>query len=255
MLRTLKKMLIGVTSLLGFSCAFGLILLLNPSLSYAHQTQLNQVKVFHQQPLEPELKVALEKALTITSQSELFISEHPVKLCLNDGSRYPGLLGRMRGGVAYTFLNHVVMNQCELDVQQNIVFWRWAVNQYEWRSWNLTELLAHELTHVYQNEKNTFDVLHHPSWKIEGYAEYIARKGRGPGSDLFEQWLKAENQNQTGLPWFTFEDGTGIPVSYMKNWLQVQYLMDVKGMSYREVLADTSSQNTLLEEMKQYYAP
>ena len=172
-------------SLLVLSCATWVLLLLNPSLMYAHQTQVGNLTIHHQVDLAPEFPSLLTQSLALTQQSELYQPDRFIDVCLNDGSAYPRLLGEWRGGVAYSFLNKVVVNHCELDVEQRVAFWQWEVNNYELRKWDLTELLAHELTHAYQAGKETRHALKYPTWKVEGYAEYIAPKESNPISPPF----------------------------------------------------------------------
>jgi len=137
------------------------------------------------------------------------------------------------------------------DFKQNKVH----LNGYEW---NLEELYAHELVHCLQMLKlgffNSNPFAKHPNWKWEGYAEYIARKDR-PNTKLDQNlryFYVAEEKSPTAWG-IKLTDNTIIPKSYYKYWLLVQYSMDIKGMSYHDLLNDEVTRKDLEAEMASWY--
>ncbi len=90
-----------------------------------------------------------------------------------------------------------------------------------------------------------------PDWKWEGYADYIARRSNG------SQDLAANLQRFLNTPtqqWeITLADSTIAPRNYYGWSLLVQYCMDVKKLTYREVLADSKEEAAVRAEMMAWY--
>jgi len=149
MIRTIKRVVLSALSILGISFLIWIVFMLNPSFSYAHQTQIDQVTVFHNEPLEEDTELVVKNALEIIKHSKLYDSDLNIQLCLNDDEHYPNL-HPTPGGTAYAFLNKTVIYASEPKFEDNVAEFKWAVNNYELRKFNLTYLLAHEFTHNLQ---------------------------------------------------------------------------------------------------------
>ncbi|MEM6806956.1 MAG: collagenase [Bacteroidota bacterium] len=254
MLRNLKKITISLGSILGLGMLFWIILLMNPSLSYAHQTKLGKVDVYHEQALPAGSEALIAQAYEILKTSEIFSKEAQIQLCLNDGSNFPHRFP-LRGGVAYSYWNKAIIYKSNPDFIRNRAFYEWEENQGAKRSWDLVELLAHEFTHTLQSYHNRLSPLEDAIWKIEGYAEYISRSQRKELRDLKENLRRlrdAQKQASTAIPWINFQDGSGVPQSYFRYRLLIQYLLEEKGLSYLEILDMNLSDNEVEEEIISY---
>jgi hypothetical protein len=51
----------------------------------------------------------------------------------------------------------------------------------------------------------------------------------------------------------TLSDGTIAPRDYYNYWMLVQYCIDIKRMTYQEILADTTNEETIRQEMLNRY--
>ena len=116
--------------------------------------------------------------------------------------------------------------------------------------------MAHEATHCM--EFNRYGLLHsnvfgnnHAWWKWEGYPEYIARKGRADLRNNISHLLDVEKTGNNG--WIYFEDSTGVVISYYKAWVMVQYCMDVRRLSFDQLLRDNGDENAVATEMMEWY--
>jgi hypothetical protein len=176
--------------------------------------------------------------------------EHPLKLdiCLNDGSRYPDLIRAIRGpAFAWGFYDKVVL-QCALNCAENYV----ELNGYKW---NLTQLLAHEMTHCLQYERlglmHSKPIRNIANWKWEGYAEYVSRQGLAQNKlkDRLQQFYESD----TAAWAITFEDGTISSREYFRYWNMVEYCLEIKQMSYQKLLADASGEEVIETEMREWY--
>ncbi len=224
------------------------IIVLKPNLTYAHVTKLGNFTVFDNRPLEPQMKKELEGADALLKKSELYTPTLKLEICLSNGM-IPGLLRAMTGpAFGWGFYKMVVLRG-NMDCAANFI----ELNGYKW---NLTQLLTHEMVHCFQFERlglwksNPF--AHIPNWKWEGYPEYIARQ-HGDGTNLpqnIDQLVSIEQTENNG--WIQFPDSTGTVIPYYKSRLLIAYCMEVKGMDYRQILNDTSGEQTIWAEMSRW---
>ena len=167
---------------------------------------------------------------------------------MNDGSPYPSILQRLRGkAFGWGFEKKIVL-MGELNFKEHYA----EINGYKW---NLTELIAHEAVHCYQFNK--FGLLHSnpianiPLWKWEGYPEYVARKSKCGLALNIAHLLSVEKTDNDD--WIDFDDSTGTVLTYYRNWLLVQYCLDVKKMTYTQLLRDKTAEAELEQEMMNWY--
>jgi hypothetical protein len=133
------------------------------------------------------------------------------------------------------------------DSQENTV----ELNGFRW---NLTQLLAHEMTHCLQFDqlglRQSKPFTNIPNWKWEGYAEYISRQS--DDNSLLKNIDRFIAGDQTSWA-ITLIDHTIAPRDYYEYWILVQYCLDIKKMNYQEVLGDTSSKEFIKLEMMKWY--
>ncbi len=254
MIKTLKRIILSSLSILGISFVVWLVFLLNPNISYAHQTQFDNVTVYHNQALDEEVEVILSNAINIVKSSDIYDEDLNIQFCLNDDKYYPKLFP-FAGATAYAFFNKTVMYASEPNFKENYTEFVWEVNDYEVRRYHLTHLLAHEFMHNYQHN---FDAKYQITstigkinWKLEGHAEYISREYKNDGllKDRVALHLQKVNEDHKGIPVLRLEDGTIQNLPYFKYSLVIQYLMEEKGLSYKQVCALDRSLDELYDEV------
>ncbi len=124
--------------------------------------------------------------------------------------------------------------------------------------WNYTQLLAHEEIHCLQFHKfglwKSNPIAKVPEWKWEGYPEYVARRNDNNNCLIsnIDKLLKTEKTDNNN--WILFDDSTGTVIPYYKNWLLLQYCLDIKKMSYSQLLKDTTNNQTTTQHMMKWYA-
>ena len=221
---------------------------LNPTLLYANKTVDGAYTIYHQRSLDAAFIPQLNKANELLEKSELYDPSLQLSICLNDGSYYPKLMRQLRGPAFGRGFQKVVVLMGNMNAPGNYV----ELNGYKW---NLAELLAHEATHCFQFHKyglfHSNPVAHIPEWKWEGYPEYVARKNKADLINNISHLIKVENTDNNN--WIGFEDGTGVVIPYYKNWLLVQYCLDIRKMSYDRLLTDTTSAVLLTQNMMDWY--
>jgi hypothetical protein len=121
---------------------------------------------------------------------------------------------------------------------------------------NLSMLLAHEMVHVLQ--ANTYGFLnfspikHPPMWKLEGYPEYISRREQLKSTDYslvaeVDRYLTLRHNSSDIFIEVTHKHF--MPVYYYKGRLMVEYLMDVRGMSYDQILKDERAEEEIFNDL------
>lgn len=228
-----------------------LIIVLYPVLTYAHKTPYKDYTIYHNAAIDPHLGQRLEETTALVKRSAYYDPALQTDLCLDDGSVYPALVRRL-GGPAFArgFYNKVVL-MAPANWKHNYA----ALNGYRW---NAAQLLAHEMIHCYQFRKlgllQSNPIAGIPEWKWEGYPEYIARQYPDQ-QDLagnISRLLQTEQTEHNG--WIQFADSTGTVLPYYKSWLLMQYCLDIKKMTYDQVLTDTTSQAIVQQQMMRWFA-
>ena len=248
---TRKKWALSVLTSGGFLGLGFILLLLNPSVLYAHETVTGQYTIYHSQPLDPAFIQRLAQAQALVRTSEIFDKRLRLEVCLNDGSRYPSLVQTIWGpGFAWGFSNKVVLNG-EVHAGANQLTFR----HY---TWNLTSLLAHEMTHCYQFHYLGFwrsnSLAHYATWKREGYAEYVARQSRSQRALLQNIACLQRAEQLAPDRWdVRLPDSTSTPREYFKYLVLSEYCLDVKRMTFQQVFRDTTTQNTAYRHLMQWY--
>ncbi|RZL13250.1 MAG: hypothetical protein EOO62_08695 [Hymenobacter sp.] len=236
----------------GLLAAGLVVLLLNPSLLYAHETVTSHYTIYHNQPLAPAFEQRLAQARALVGPSEVFDRGLRLEVCLHDGSPYPRLVQAVWGpAFAWAFYNKVVLNGEAQATANQLIF-----RDYPW---NLTRLLAHELTHCYQLHHlglwRSNPLARYPGWQWQGYAEYVARQPSSPPT-LRQHLAYLQQAEQTALSQWELRlpDGTSTSREYFQYFLLTAYCLNVKHQTFAQVLRDTTSQEATYQQLLQWNA-
>jgi hypothetical protein len=248
MKRQIKKWTLRLTATGLFIAGILSLIILNPILTYASKTTRSNYTIFHNKPIDQTLTITLDKVTKLLKTSEFYNPKLQLDICLNDGSIYPNLMQTIRGkAFAWGFYDKVVL-QGKANYNDNYV----ELNGYKW---NLTQLLVHEMTHCLQFDKlglwKSNPIANIPNWKWEGYAEYISRQNTNQ-KNLIKNLNRLEQTNKNSWE-ITFEDNTISPREYYNYWTLVQYCLDIKQMTYQELLSDTTSELNIRNEMTNWF--
>ncbi|MEL6257089.1 MAG: hypothetical protein AAFR87_34160 [Bacteroidota bacterium] len=244
----LKKILIWTVGILLLLVGSLVISLLSPSLFYTHAHAYGQIRILHNEPLEDAWESQIDTALQAIEKSVLFDPNFQIELCLQDGSLYPNYVGLIFGDAfAYGFANKAVL---QMPVHPALGY----AEKYG-KKRDLAELLAHEFIHNFQYQKYGFATLNFPFWKLEGYAEYMMRKEEDVLDLRFaiSHLLKYEAKGLYNWDWVEWEDEIGTPHIYLKSNIMVQYLMEIEGLTYDEIVYDLRSTEAVFEEVLNWY--
>ena len=237
---------VGIAALIVMGLLLSIVL--NPDLLYADETVHGNVTIYHNGPIHPLLKVRLDEVRELLKSSEFYGPEQKFDLCLNDGLGYRQIPRIIFGeAFGWGFYDKVVLNGAA-NFEENTL----ELNGYKW---HLTQLLAHEMVHCMQFDKLGFwkskPVARIPDWKWEGYAEYVSRQH----ADQQDLLINIERVSRTDKEsWAViFDNGTIAPRVYYDYWMMVHYCLDIKKMTYSELLADPAAEDTIRAEMMDWY--
>jgi len=238
---------------MGFLLLALVALLLNPRVLYAQCTTTHRLTIYHNQPMDPVLVQRLEQARALVQPNEVFAEALRLEVCLNDGSWYPRLVQAIWSpAFAWSFYNKVVLNG-EADARAD----RLTFRTY---AWNLTSLVAHEMTHCYQFHRfglwHSNPLARYPTWKWEGYAEYAARRPREPQS-LHQRMARLQLAAQAEPDRWDLQlaDSSCTSREYFSYLVLTQYYLDVKHLTFEQLLRDTTSAQTARRQLQAWYQP
>lgn len=254
MLKIFKKIAISSLSIMAVGILIWALFLLNPKWSYAHSSEFENLTIFHNQDLEKDTEKVIRNAMHIIKKSDLYQENYSIQLCLNDGSNYPYLHPLAGAPMAYAFFDKTVVKNCKISFDKNTAETKWPINNYEFRTFDLTYLLAHEFTHNLQCNNSMYYFLTNSlkiNWKLEGHAEYTARQFENDGKLVakIDKFLIEEQNEFVGLPVFDLEDGTKQIFSYYKYALVIQYLKEEKKLSFNQICALEKDLESIYSEM------
>ena len=248
MKRQIRKWTLRLIATGMFIAGLLLIIILHPILTYANKTTHNNFTIYHNTKLDPLIALYLDQATELLKTSEFYNDKLKLDICLNDGSQYPKIIRAVRGqAFAWGFYDKIVL-QGTMNCKDNYI----ELNGYKW---NLTQLLTHEITHCMQFDNlglwNSNPIANIENWKWEGYAEYVSRQNTIQKNLIINiNRLQKSNKNNWEI---TLDDNTINSREYYDYWTLVQYCLDIKKMSYKQLLTDTTSEKSIRQEMMKWY--
>lgn len=249
MKKTIKQWALRLTATGLFLVAVLVVIVLNPTLTYAHQTGYNNYQIFHDKPISPVLLLRLDSVTQLLKTSELYNPALKFTICLDDQSTYPALMEKVRGPAFGWGFHDIVVLRGNTNYAAGFV----ERNGYRW---NLTKLLAHEAMHCLQFNKfgwwRSNPIAGWPNWKWEGYPEYVARLQSTSLVTNIDRLAMARETEP--IAWeINLSDGTMVPRSYYEDALLVQFCLEVKKIGYEQLLQDANLESEVREEMMAWY--
>lgn len=229
-------------------------IILLPQLLFAHKMEYKEFGIYSNDEIGNDIKIVLDNAMNLVKKSELNDSNYKYNIILCHNSLFNKIDDKLfgKGPAARSRGNNVII-KVRIDLKNNLAFPTFHKRCEE----NLTCLLAHEMTHCLQVNKYgiiKFNPFNHPVlWKLEGYPEYVARKtelsSRGYSlTSEIERYVNLESK-ATDIWILAEEGGCEVPNYYYKGRLMIEYLMDIKYLSYDQILKDTVSESAIFKEM------
>ncbi len=229
------------------------LIILFPQRLFANKIKYKEFTVCSNDKIDDNIKIVLDKAMNLVQRSELYDPSYKYNIILCHNTFYNKIDDKLLGvgPAARARLNNAVI-KVRIDPQRNLAFPTFRKKC----EINLSYLIAHEMIHCLQAKKYgimKFNPFKHPElWKLDGYPEYISRHTELSGKDYsltseIERYVNLEKK-ATDM-WILEQSGCETPNYYYKGRLMMEYLMDIKNLSYDQILKDSVSEATLFEEM------
>jgi hypothetical protein len=196
-----KKPKSKVRRILTWSFNLLALLLVSPSfapqlLAFPHQRNIGDTRVYSELPLGPNMENILKRSDTLLRQSKIYSNSFGRNLFLaQDGWRWNWLALSVRGGVGFTrptSPNSVFVNI--EDIAKDITPRRGPIGKER----SISGTIAHERTHqLIWGHFGTLNSFRFPTWKVEGYSDYIAQETMLSADDVAT--LKNDGKDHPGI--------------------------------------------------------
>ena len=230
------------------------VIILFPQPLFANKMVFKHFTVYSNEKIDDRIKAVLDHAMALVEKSELYDPGYRYNILLCYKSFYNKIDDKLLGNgpTARTTLNNIVV-KVKIDAARNLAF----PTFHKACEVNLTELFAHEMTHCLQANRYgmlKFNPFKHPEmWKLEGYPEYVSKQPKLSGKgynfkkdiDRYVKLASTAKDRWIGAD----EGGCDVPDYYYKGMLMMEYLIDIRHLSYGQILNDTRSESTIYKEM------
>lgn len=245
----LKRILVGAALTSVISLVVVAVLILNPQILFAVDKTHEDFTIYSNNEIPDSFETTIDEALVLIKASEIYEPNQRLYIFISHGSIFNELETKILGyAVARCTYNNIIL-KADVDFDQNIL----KIGQNSHR--NLIKTIAHEAIHFYQMKKfgilNFNPINHPPQWKMEGYPEYISylKDIRSEDYDLRDSIDKLIEFEKTGEYWFETSPGQIEPFVYYKGRIMIEYLIDIKGLTYNEILSESIEAEKVIEEM------
>lgn len=192
-----------------------------PQYLFAHDVKYQSFHVYSRQPFDRGIYKVLDDAETRLSKSTIYDREVSRQVFLtNSQGMYTFLSNKAFRSFANSvpLINNIIINKS--DVAHDLVF----LNRPQHNNRSLSGVIAHEVAHLFIRKKvGVLRASLMPTWKNEGYCEYIA----GDTTISFEEGVNLWKTNPN-------EDSK---YRYFKYHLMVKYLLETEKLSIEDVFA------------------
>lgn len=151
-------------------------------LAFPYEQRVGATQVHAERPIEPRLLEELARADALLADSPINVPGLPRDIYLTDGGwRWRLLAVRTPDAFAFRrpFRDAIIVNRS--DMARDRVETQRAVANVR----TLSGVIAHESTHILlARHFGEWRMLTMPSWKQEGYADYVARESSLPDADV-----------------------------------------------------------------------
>ncbi len=204
--------------LAGIVAIYGLILVF-PQVLFAHEVSYKNFNFYSRQPLDASVYKVLDFAEARLEKSPLYDKNLTKRIFVSETfSFYMFLSPRVRGSFANTmpFTGNVTVNK--VDIADDSVFRNAETDNRR----SLSAVIAHEVTHtLIENKFGWAKSLNTPSWKKEGYCEYVAGETTIGFAEGARRW-KANPADDSKYLYFKYQQ-------------MVRYLLDDEKISVEEL--------------------
>ena len=196
-----------------------LLLITFPQALFGYSADHGKFRVYSREPMAPEIQKVLDAAEERLRTSPIYDHEDRRDIYLTGGfGMYAFLSHKAYDAFANSvpFVDNVFINKA--DVAADRVFIRRSYSN----SRSLSGVIAHETAHLFIRKRyGTVSSIFLPTWKVEGYCEYVAGDSTIPLDEGVRRWRESP------------ADDTGF--RYTKYHLMVKHLLENEKLSVEEM--------------------
>ena len=164
----MKKLISRILFTLTFCVILLISFLLNPGLAYGNSTEYENITIYHNGELNPEIKELIKISLEEIKAAKIYSPDFHSQLCLNEGL-YPKVVRSILGDDVFrAFSNKIVFHGDKTDEFNKFRKWERALSYTQF----LKHALMHNLQFKYHGLWDANPLGGYPEWKWEGYVEY-----------------------------------------------------------------------------------
>jgi hypothetical protein len=234
MKRRIRRILICISLATIASIGILVALILYPQNLFADKIDYKNLRIYANGNIGDDYQPVFDKALELITDSELY-EKMTFEVFLANNSLYKEIDTMVFGyAIARSIDNNVIL-RVDVNFRDNLLLG--PKNRR-----NLAKTVAHELVHCLQLNRYgvlKFNPLFPPeTWILEGYPEYIANRDEriSTGYRLTDSIKKLREFEQKGSEWIETEPGQFDPLNYFKSRIMIEYLIDIKHMTYAEII-------------------
>lgn len=224
-------------SFLGLTILAYILLLMWPNLLFSHQYQYQNFNIHSDKAIPLEIEKVLDDVVKRIQYSELYNKKDKFRIFICQKNWRFTLLTRnpKAGGVVNGILSsNAFIRSSNIETNALIPPSGWL---YEAHLRPLSYFIAHELTHSMQSSYDRFMVAKVPPYIMEGYADYIGKRP-AYNYELYKTQL-LENHRK-------MDPANGL---YNRYHLYIAYLMEIKGLSFVQILDQKPEIEVVLAEI------
>ena len=248
--KRLKKVITSLFILVFVFIAGLATLIFFPQTLYANTLEYKNFAVFAEEPIDENIKGLLDRALLRAREAEIFDPTYQYDIFISYQSKYNKIDDWVFDPyVAARAIDNNIIIKSPIDIQKGLAY-------TEQSEMDLVYMIVHEMMHCLQEHKfgklkfNPFS--HPPMWKLEGYPELISRQDILADENYnlkkeIQRYLELEKTSTNN--WLPVTEKHYIPKIYFKGRLMVEYLMNIKGMNYTEILEEQVKEEEVYAEM------
>ena len=190
-----------------------------PQYLFAHEVTYQNFKVYSREPVDKRIYKVLDDAEARLSKSTIYDRAISRRVFLtNSHGLYAFLSNKAFRSFANSvpLINNILINKSE--VADDLVF----LNRPKHNKRSLSGVIAHEVAHLFIRKKvGVVRASLMPTWKNEGYCEYVA----GDSTITYEEGVKLWKENPN-------DDSK---YRYFKYHMMVKYLLETEKLSIEDV--------------------
>lgn len=190
-----------------------------PQYLFAHEVRYQNFKVYSREPFDKRIYKVLDDAEARLSKSTIYDRAISRRVFLtNSHGLYAFLSNKAFRSFANSvpLINNILINKSE--VADDLVF----LNRPKHNKRSLSGVIAHEVAHLFiRNKVGVVRTSLMPTWKNEGYCEYVAGDSTITYEEGVELWKENPNDDSK--------------YRYFKYHMMVKYLLETEKLSIEDV--------------------